>query len=143
MRNLVLSITSLLFSLVVSAEVSQLEIKFTNIPEPSGTLLIAIFDRPEYWLSSDKDKPPVRDARHVVTATGEASVIVEGLPAGTYAVSVFQDMNEDEELDTNFIGFPKEPFGFSAPMGKFGPPAFKDASIIIDKGRYQIEVIMN
>ena len=34
-----------------------------------------------------------------------------GLPEGEYAISLFHDENENKELDTNFIGIPKEAFG--------------------------------
>jgi len=35
------------------------------------------------------------------------------LPAGEYLVSVFQDTNNNEKLDTGLFGIPKEPFGFT------------------------------
>ena len=39
----------------------------------------------------------------------------------------FHDENSNEELDTNFIGIPKEGFGFSNDaFGKFGPKKFKE-----------------
>jgi uncharacterized protein (DUF2141 family) len=46
-------------------------------------------------------------------------------------------------LDTNFIGFPKEPFGFSAPMGKFGPPKFQEAAIEFSGENATVEVELN
>jgi len=35
------------------------------------------------------------------------------LPAGTYAISVFHDENDDGVLNTNFVGMPREGYGFS------------------------------
>ena len=32
---------------------------------------------------------------------------------GDYAVAIIQDLNENEKLDKNFLGIPKEPYGFS------------------------------
>lgn len=42
---------------------------------------------------------------------------------GTYTFSWFHDENENGEFDRNFIGVPKEGYGFSNnAVGKFGPP---------------------
>ena len=35
------------------------------------------------------------------------------LPPGTYAVQVMHDENENNKLDTNFLGIPTEGYGFS------------------------------
>jgi uncharacterized protein (DUF2141 family) len=35
------------------------------------------------------------------------------LPAGTYAISVFHDENDDGVLNTNFVGMPREGYGAS------------------------------
>ena len=49
---------------------------------------------------------------------------------GKYAISIFQDSNNNTKLDTNFLGIPKEDFGFSNnKIGLFGPPSFKESSI--------------
>ncbi|MCP4295077.1 MAG: DUF2141 domain-containing protein [Proteobacteria bacterium] len=53
----------------------------------------------------------------------------ENIPAGKYALAVFQDVNKDNDLNTNLFGAPKEPYGFSQnKYGTFGPPDFKDVS---------------
>ncbi len=56
------------------------------------------------------------------------------LPAGTYAVSLFHDVNADRQLNTNFAGIPKEPYGFSNnPKSTFGPPDYKEAAFRLSK----------
>ncbi|MBL6715485.1 MAG: DUF2141 domain-containing protein [Pseudomonadales bacterium] len=65
------------------------------------------------------------------------------LPGGTYAVGVFHDVDGDEALSKNFLGIPKEPFGFSNNVrGRFGPPSFKDASISIT-GKMAITIALD
>ena len=50
------------------------------------------------------------------------------LPPGEYAISIYYDANGNGELDTNFIGIPKEPVALSNnAKAKFGPPKYKDA----------------
>jgi uncharacterized protein (DUF2141 family) len=49
-----------------------------------------------------------------ISAAGEIMVITfTNLPKGSYAVSVYQDSNDNEQLDKGFLGIPKERFGFS------------------------------
>lgn len=51
------------------------------------------------------------------------------LPPGTYAVSVYDDLNGNHKLDRNFIGIPREPVGVSNnPPGRLGPPRFDECS---------------
>ncbi len=50
------------------------------------------------------------------------------LPAGTYAIKVFHDENNNGELDTNFIGIPKEGVGFSNNPSLTGMPSFQKVS---------------
>jgi uncharacterized protein (DUF2141 family) len=61
---------------------------------------------------------------------GENVIAVPGVPKGTWAVLVYQDENGNGELDRNFIGIPKENYGFSRDAAsKFGPPGFDEAAI--------------
>jgi uncharacterized protein (DUF2141 family) len=56
------------------------------------------------------------------------------LPIGTYAIGVFHDVNGNNSLDTNFLGIPKEQYGFgNDATGSFGPPSFNDAAITVSK----------
>ena len=51
------------------------------------------------------------------------------LPAGVYAVTVYEDLNANRVLDHNFFGIPREPVGASNnPSGRFGPPRFAECA---------------
>ena len=143
MHKSMLLIASLLLALVSRVEAADLEITITNIQTPEGTLLIAIIDNPDNWLKSDAKELPFKDATHTVSSTDDAVVLITDLPAGSYAISIFHDLNADQEMDTNFIGFPKEPYGFSAPMGKFGPPNFEKAIVTIAEDTQKISIELN
>jgi uncharacterized protein (DUF2141 family) len=60
-------------------------------------------------------------------------IIYENIPAGEYAFVAFQDFDKNNKLETNFIGYPKEPVGFSNNAKIFiGPPSFDDTKVKID-----------
>jgi uncharacterized protein (DUF2141 family) len=120
-----------------------LEIKITNIENGHGTIYIAILDSAEGWLKSDAESKPFRDITQPVSSTDDLLISVQDLPPGKYAISLFQDLDGDSEMDKNLIGFPKEPFGFSAPMGKFGPPKFEEAAIEFSGENASVEVVLN
>jgi uncharacterized protein (DUF2141 family) len=54
------------------------------------------------------------------------------LPPGTYAVSLYEDLNRNHKLDHNLIGIPREPVGVSNnPPAHFGPPNFDECSLLV------------
>lgn len=64
---------------------------------------------------------------------GETTAIIAGMPPGTYAAQVYFDENDNDELDRNFIGIPREGVGFSNnPSFTFRAPSFADTSFAYD-----------
>lgn len=62
-----------------------------------------------------------------------STLTFNNLPYGTYAVSVYHDENNNNKLDTNFMGIPSEGYGASRDAkNTFGPPKFEDAKFSID-----------
>ena len=52
-------------------------------------------------------------------------MVIEDLNPGNYAFRYFHDKNENDEMETNWMGLPTEGFGFSNnAKGLFGPPSF-------------------
>ena len=63
-------------------------------------------------------------------------IVFENVPVGTYAMVTFQDIDKNKKLKSNFVGFPKEPIGFSRDARiKLGPPDFNDAKIEVQQGK--------
>jgi uncharacterized protein (DUF2141 family) len=70
-----------------------------------------------------------------------AVAVFEDVPHGEYAIKVFHDENSNQKLDTNFVGYPQEGFGFSNDaMGRFGPPGFEAAKFYIGSDELRIEI---
>ena len=105
----------------------RIEVTVTNIKEERGSIRIGLFN-------NENDFPDKAFAGKIVkVSSNKAKVIFEGLSPGDYAVSVFHDENENEKLDTNFMGIPKEGFAFgNNAMGTFGPPSFQKARVKVD-----------
>lgn len=128
----------LLLTLVVSATAwsGELTIKVANIKH-EGVLYAAVYNDKEVFESDKGDnsqqRPGIVGGLVKKVTVGEAEGTIE-LEAGTYSIGFFIDKNDNEKLDTNFLGVPKEQFGFSNDaMGRFGPPSFEAASFNLDE----------
>ena len=86
-----------------------------------GQALGSLFDSEDTYLKAPSDEMIVE-----IDDEGLATLTFKGLSAGTYAVSVIYDRNSDGELNTNFLGIPKELIAMSNnAKGRFGPPSFE------------------
>lgn len=57
--------------------------------------------------------------------TGELSFDWKDVPAGDYAMALYQDLNANKVLDKNLVGYPSEPFAFSRNFKpRFSAPKF-------------------
>lgn len=100
-----------------------------------GEVRIAVFDSKEKYT-----KDPVYA---VVLPVGELKCKwqVPDLPYGEYAIAVYHDANKNGKLDTNFLGIPKERYGFSNnARGKFGPAKWKNASFKIEESTSEMTI---
>ena len=66
---------------------------------------------------------------------GKMELTFEDVPPGPLVVTVIHDANGDGKLSTNFLGIPKEAYGFSNnAKSLFGPPKFEDATLDMTAG---------
>ena len=73
---------------------------------------------------------------------GTARLEFADVAPGDYALSVYHDENDNGELDSGFMGKPKEPIGASNDArGRFGPPKYKDARFEV--GQAIVELTIN
>ncbi len=65
------------------------------------------------------------------------------LPRGHYALAAFHDVDENGELNTNFVGMPRERYAFSRDArGRFGPPSWDDASFEVTTTVVEQELVV-
>ncbi len=103
----------------------NLTVYLSGIEPHKGNLMIGVFNNEEDFLI------PGKEFRVKIVKAKEQDEIInfENMPAGKYAISIFQDRNADGKMNKNFIGIPKEIYGFSK---NFRPvlsaPKFDDCS---------------
>ena len=62
---------------------------------------------------------------------------------GNYAIVAFHDENHDGEFNQNWLGMPKEGFGFSENPGTLKKPAFDDAKFTLDQPAVEVTIRLN
>jgi len=87
-----------------------MRIQFTNIKAARGSIYLAVYDQADKFL----DEQEVQYQQIIpVSAQGSLEIVIPDLPAGTYAISCFHDVNGNGKMDKNFLGIPTDPYGFS------------------------------
>jgi uncharacterized protein (DUF2141 family) len=123
-----------LVAAAASAPAGKLEIAFSGIEAKSGSIMVALFDSEENYNGGK----PVRVAM-VPATSADAAAVIEGLPAGRYAIKSFHDIDGDGKMGANPFGMPTEPFAFSNnAAASMGPATWTDAAFdVSDKGAKQ------
>ena len=110
-----------------STSTGDLTIILEGFENNEGMAMIALSDSQEDY---EADEAPFR--------TQEAEIFdkksvwtVEAIPFGEYAIKIYHDEDDDNEMDTNFLGVPSEDYGFSNnAKGTFGPASWEDAKFM-------------
>jgi uncharacterized protein (DUF2141 family) len=112
----------------LNASAATVEVRVSGV-SAKGNVHVAVCDKERFLKQCAYSASAPAQA-------GETTVVVKGVPAGTFAVLAYQDENDNNELDRNLIGIPKEAYGFSRDArGKFGPPSFEDAAIAVGEAQ--------
>lgn len=108
-----------------------IHVEILDIRNSEGSVACALFESPGGF--------PVdylRSATKIVVMKvqrEQADCDFEDAPSGTYAIAVVHDENLNGKLDTNWLGVPKEGYGFSNDAkARFGAPSFRAASFTYD-----------
>ena len=89
-----------------------------------GQVLCGLYEQEEKWLSRDY----FQGAKSEIDEHGRARCVFRGIPAGSYAISAFHDLDRDNQLDRKIFGIPAEPYCASRNARRaFGPPRWRDA----------------
>lgn len=106
----------------------NIKVTITKLQNNNGVVLVSLFkdgsgypDKPEKAYGKEK--------AYIVEKN--ATIIFKSVPPGSYAIAILHDENNNQKMDKNVLGIPKEGYGFSNnASAPFGPPSYKKASFI-------------
>lgn len=115
-----------------------MQIELSNLQPGKGQIMVAVFNKAQGFLNL------------------EAAVFKQGYPVsnnqgmtlqlplhtpGNYAISCFQDINNNGVLDKNFLGIPTEPYAFSqGARPKFRAPTWEEAQFYYNGQTLQLRL---
>ena len=110
-------------------------IKVDGLKKAEGSIAALLFNTEVGFPDNPKSAFASAEVRVI---DSNPTLIFSNLPPGKYAVSLIHDVNDNKDLDKNFVGIPIEPFGFSGNKSLFtGLPKFDDAAIVINKDQVE------
>jgi len=107
-------------------QTQNVEIQISNIESEKGHIRIGLYKGAHNFYKKTFRSTAVQSKK------GSLKVILENIPSGEYAISLYHDINDNKTLDTNLFRIPKEPYGTSNnAKGYFGPPTWEDAKFSV------------
>lgn len=102
----------LLFGCLVHLQAAppSVRLRIQGLSSDQGMIRLLVFDQADGFPDQihkailAQNLPAERESVHTV---------LKNLEPGRYAISVIHDENNNGQLDSNFFGYPTEPFGFS------------------------------
>ena len=125
MKKIIFIIVFILANAVVFSQQNTLTVNITGIKSIKGNIYVYLYNSEEgFPIEISK----ASELKKIKLKKNNMSVYFKNLKSGTYAVSVYQDLDKNGEINQNFLGIPKEPVGVSNNAeGFIGPPKYDDA----------------
>lgn len=122
MKTIALLISMTLTTLFgYSQDTHTLIVTVDNVLNNNGHVLVGLHTEDTFMKAKaiQNAKAEIKD--------GKISVTFENVKPGNYAVMVLHDENDNERMDMELNGMPKESYGMSNNPMLYGPPTFADA----------------
>ncbi len=118
---------------------ADLTVVVHNVQSGEGQVMLGLFDS-----ASSFPKNVARGLQAAAAArdaSGRVTLVVRNLSPGSYAVSAYHDLDANGRLNSNLLGLPSEPYGFSNnARGTMGPPPFQAAAFVVPEQGLTIEL---
>lgn len=115
------------------AQKQTIKASVVNVTSDKGKVSFALYDKTTFM------KKPLQ-AKTAKIVDGVSSVTFEGITAGEYAIICFHDKNENDTMDFEPNGMPKEDYGSSNNVMTFGPPQYDNAKFVVADKNITLEI---
>ena len=121
------------FSMQLNAQLNfDLTVNVTGLENNDGVLRFGLYNNQDQFPIVGETFKMIR----VKTEGDSRKYTFKGLPKGSYAVAIYQDENNNDKCDKNFIGVPTEPYAFSNDIRpKLSAPSFEDCMLNLDRNK--------
>ena len=136
-----LIVFALIFAQNSRAENTGLNVIITNIDNAKGNVVLAIYNQDDNFPYNPFKKYTI-DKESLID--GKLEYFIPDISPGEYAITLLDDKNMNYDMDTNWVGLPKEGFGFSNNVkpSLAGAPPFKKCTFNFKKEVVNINIEM-
>jgi uncharacterized protein (DUF2141 family) len=122
-----LALASVVFA-AGEASAARIVVTITGLKSNVGGVYVGLYATPSKFLNGTQ----VDAMKKVRASTAPVTVVFDNLPPGTYAVGAYHDENNNDHLDTSFIGLPAEGYALSNGIRAVtSKPTFQQAAFTV------------
>jgi uncharacterized protein (DUF2141 family) len=126
MKSLIFMASALFFS---SDNYASLTIQIQGLKQIKGKIQIGIYNDANQFPKVGGEYR----VEYVDASANTLSYTAKNLPNGEYAIALFHDVNSDGVCNLNFLGIPKEPYGFSKNIKPvWSAPTFSKTKVAVN-----------
>ncbi len=114
-------ILSSILGMAQENESYTLTVIIDNISNDNGKVLLSLHTADTFMKGSG-----IQHKESEIVA-GKIKLTFQNVPLGTYAIMALHDENDNQRMDYETNGMPKESYGMSGNEMSYGPPNFEDA----------------
>ncbi|MEH6535557.1 MAG: DUF2141 domain-containing protein [Psychroserpens sp.] len=130
MKTLFLSIALVVISTLGFAQDTKgqtITVSIENAVSDDGQFLVSLNTKDTFMKGAgiQSSESKIKD--------GKATITFKNVQPGEYAIMVLHDANDNNRMDFEENGMPKESYGTSNNPRSFGPPIYDDAKFKVEK----------
>jgi uncharacterized protein (DUF2141 family) len=115
---------------------ADLTVTVDGVRSAKGAVILELDNSDAQW---DNKAAPFATG-NINAQAGSVVYVFRDLKAGKYSVGVFHDENDNGKFDSNFLGIPKESWGFSNNPKGPRKASFDEASFFVDSENLAITI---
>jgi len=111
-------------------------VNIDKLPSSKGHVILTLHNEQTFMKSSG-----IKSIKSKIT-DGKVNSSFEGIAPGNYAILVIHDTNDNNKMDFQPNGMPKEAYGASNNNMSFGPPQFSNAEFEVNDEDLEMKIIL-
>ncbi|MBQ4822408.1 DUF2141 domain-containing protein [Aquimarina sp. MMG016] len=139
MKTLALFLLMITLNFVSNAQDTKgitITVTVPNVTSSDGKVMFGLYDENTFMKAA-----PIKSEKSEIT-DGTAEITFTNVPEGTYAISCVHDANDNNRMDFEANGMPKESYGVSNNNMSYGPPIWSDAKFEVGNEDLTLEIRM-
>ncbi len=112
-------------------------VNISNVKHREGNVKAVLQDRNNFLT------PKFVGCIEIIPTADNTQMVFKDLPVGDYSVAIYHDLNNNNNFDRNWIGYPNEPFAVSNNLKpyKLLMPSFDEAKVtLIQNERKELNI---